>query len=294
MHCIEAKALSRSFGNTVALSKLSFQIAPGRIVGLLGPNGAGKTTLLKAILGLTAFDGELTVLGRNPHTDRDLLMRDVCFIADVSVLPRWMQVSQAVDYLAGVHPRFNRVIATGFLAKTTIQWTSKIGELSKGMVTQLHLAFVMAIDAKLLVLDEPTLGLDVLYRTQFYESLLNDYYDKDRTIIIATHQVDEIQHVLTDVIFIDGGRIVFSCETSDVESHFFELSTTPSAIAAARALSPLHERHSFGRSVFLYRDVAVERLDELRELGEVRTPSIEDLFLAVVTNQPSATHGGRL
>jgi ABC-2 type transport system ATP-binding protein len=294
MHCIEAKALSRSFRNTVALSKLSFQIAPGRIVGLLGPNGAGKTTLLKAILGLTAFDGELTVLGRNPHTDRDLLMRDVCFIADVSVLPRWMQVSQAVDYLAGVHPRFNRVTATGFLAKTTIQRTSKIGELSKGMVTQLHLALIMAIDAKLLVLDEPTLGLDVLYRTQFYESLLNDYYDKDRTIIIATHQVDEIQHVLTDVMFIDGGRLVFSCETADVESHFFELTTTPAAIDAARALSPMHERHSFGRSVFLYRDVAVVQLAELQALGEVRTPSIEDLFLAVVTNQPSATQGGRL
>ena len=288
MHCIEARGLTKKFGNTLALNNVNLTIAPGRIVGLIGPNGAGKTTLLKAILGLTSFEGELTVLGHNPRTERDLLMRDVSFIADVAVLPTWMRVSQAIDYLEGVHPRFNRATIDAFLAKTSIKRTAKIGELSKGMVTQLHLALVMSIEAKLLVLDEPTLGLDVIYRKQFYESLLNDYYDQERTILITTHQIDEVQHVLTDVMFVDGGRIVFSYEADEFESHFFELSAMPSAVNAARALRPIYERTSFGRSVFLFRDVEVETI---AALGEIRTPSIEDVFLAVVGNPPSPDLG---
>ena len=230
----------------------------------------------------------MTVLGRDPWTERDALMRDVSFIADVAVLPRWMRVSQALDYVEGVHPRFNRAQAEGFLAKTTIKRSSKVAELSKGMVTQLHLALVMAIDAKLLVLDEPTLGLDILFQKQFYESLIHDYYDKDRTIIVATHHIDEIAHVLTDVIFVDGGRIVLSCSTDDFESHFFELSVRADDITAARQLGPIHERHTFGRSVFLFRDADPE---QLATLGEVRTPSLSDVFVAVVTNQPSAVKG---
>lgn len=288
MHCIEARGLTKRFGNTLALNNVNLTIAPGRIVGLIGPNGAGKTTLLKAILGLTSFEGELTVLGRNPRTERDLLMRDVSFIADVSVLPTWMRVSQAIDYVEGVHPRFNRATIDAFLAKTSIKRTAKIGELSKGMVTQLHLALVMSIEAKLLVLDEPTLGLDVIYRKQFYESLLNDYYDQERTILITTHQIDEVQHVLTDVMFVDGGRVVFSYEADEFESHFFELSAMPSAVNAARALGPIYERTSFGRSVFLFHDVEVETI---AALGEIRTPSVEDVFLAVVGNPPSPDLG---
>jgi len=282
MHCIEARGLTKKFGNTLALNNVDLTVAPGRIVGLIGPNGAGKTTLLKAILGLTSFDGELTVLGRDPRTERDVLMRDVCFIADVSVLPTWLRVSQAIDYVEGVHPRFNRATIDAFLAKTSIKRTARIGELSKGMVTQLHLALVMSIEAKLMVLDEPTLGLDVIYRKQFYESLLNDYHDKARTILITTHQIDEIQHVLTDVMFVDGGRVVFSYEADEFESRFFELSAMPSAVNAARALRPIYERTSFGRSVFLFRDVEAETLVAL---GEIRTPSVEDVFLAVVGNQ---------
>lgn len=288
MHCIEARGLTKKFGSTLALNNVDLTVAAGRIVGLIGPNGAGKTTLLKSILGLTSFDGELTVLGRDPRTERDVLMRDVCFIADVSVLPTWLRVSQAIDYVEGVHPRFNRATIDSFLAKTSIKRTAKIGELSKGMVTQLHLALVMSIDAKLLVLDEPTLGLDVMYRKQFYESLLNDYYDQERTILITTHQIDEVQHVLTDVMFVDGGRIVFSYEADEFESRFFELSAMPSAVNAARALRPIYERTSFGRSVFLFRDVEAETLVAL---GETRTPSVEDVFLAVVGNQGDNIQG---
>src|SRR4030081_1000719 len=209
MACIEARGLRKAFGKTIALDGINLRVEEGRILGLIGPNGAGKSTALNAVLGLTPFEGELRVLGRNPWNERDQLMRDVCFIADVAVLPRWMRVSQALDYVAGVHPRFNRAKAEGLLAKTTIRRTSKVGELSKGMVTQLHLALVMAIDAKLLVLDEPTLGLDILYRKQFYDSLLHDYFDHNRTIVVTTHQVEEIEQVLTDVMFISRGRIVF-------------------------------------------------------------------------------------
>src|SRR5437879_2731310 len=218
MACIEARGLRKAFGTTVALDGVNLRVEEGRILGLIGPNGAGKTTALNAMLGLTSYEGELRVLGRDPWMERDELMRDVCFIADVAVLPRWALVSQLLDYVAGVHPRFDRAKAESFLAKTTIGRDRKVRELSKGMVTQLHLAVVMAIDARLLVLDEPTLGLDILYRKQFYDSLLNDYFDRNRTILLATHQVDEVQHVLTDVVFIDRGRIVFNRSMEEVES----------------------------------------------------------------------------
>jgi len=285
---IKARGLTKVFDKHIAVNGIDLSIAPGRIVGIVGPNGAGKTTALNSILGLTPYQGELSVLGRDPWTERDELMRDVCFIADVAVLPRWMRVSQALDYVDGVHPRFNRAQAEGFLAKTTIKRSSKVAELSKGMVMQLHLALVMAIDAKLLVLDEPTLGLDILFQKQFYESLIHDYYDKERTILIATHHIDEVQHVLTDVIFVDGGKIVLSCSTTDFESHFFELLVRPDDLAAARELGPIHERHTFCRSVFLYRDADPEAL---ATLGDVRTPSLSDVFVAVVTNQPSTIKG---
>ena len=290
MACIEARGLRKAFGATVALDGIDLRVEEGRILGLIGPNGAGKTTALNAILGLTPYQGELRVLGRDPWTERDLLMRDVCFIADVAVLPRWIRVSQALDYVAGVHPRFDRTKAEGFLAKTTIRRSSKVGELSKGMVTQLHLAVVMAIDARLLVLDEPTLGLDILYRKQFYDSLLNDYFDRNRTILLATHQVDEVQHVLTDVVFIDRGRIVFNRSMEEVETSYWELRVNPDKLAAARALNPIQERQGLGRSVLLFQDVDRQRL---AVFGEVRAPSIADLFVAVVGgDQAGQTQGG--
>src|SRR5437879_884500 len=248
MPVIEARGLRKAFGTTVALDGVNLRVEEGRILGLIGPNGAGKTTALNAILGLTPYQGELRVLGRDPWSERDQLMRDVCFIADVAVLPRWIRVSQALDYVAGVHPRFDRAKAEGFLAKTTTRRTSKVRELSKGMVTQLHLALVMAIDARLLVLDEPTLGLDILYRKQFYDSLLNDYFDRNRTVVVATHQVDEIQHVLTDVMFIDRGRIVFARSMEEVESRYREVMVNPDKLAAARALKPIQERQEIGRA----------------------------------------------
>jgi len=298
MACIEARGLRKAFGNTIALDRIDLRVENGRILGLIGPNGAGKTTALNVILGLTPYQGELRVLGRNPWTERDQLMRDVCFMADVAVLPRWLRVSHALDYLAGVHPRFDRSKAEGFLARTSIQRTHKVRELSKGMVTQLHLALVMAIDAKLLVLDEPTLGLDILYRKQFYDSLLNDYFDRNRTIIVTTHQVDEIQQVLTDLMFIDRGRIVLSCTMEDFESRYAELTVNPDRLAAARALKPMHERHLLGRIILLFDlkphvlqtdDLQPDRLDrqQLATLGEIRTPGIADLFVAVMGNQAS-------
>jgi ABC-2 type transport system ATP-binding protein len=282
MACIEARGLRKSYGSTVALDGVDLRVEEGRIVGLVGPNGAGKSTALNAMLGLTPFQGELTVLGRNPWTERDQLMNDVSFIADVAVLPRWIRVSQVLDYVAGVHPRFDRAKAEGFLARTNIRRTSKVRELSKGMVTQLHLAVVMAIDAKLLVLDEPTLGLDILVRKQFYDSLLNDYFDRSRTIVVTTHQIDEIQEVLTDVMFIDRGRIVFGCSMEAFESRYAEVMVHPEQAAAARALGPIHERQVFGRSILLFD--GVDR-PQLAALGEVRTPSIADLFVAVMGNR---------
>lgn len=280
---IEARGLRKTFGATVALNGVNLRVAEGRILGLIGANGAGKTTALNAILGLTPYEGELKVLGRDPWRERDQLMRDVCFMSDVAVLPRWIKVSQAVDFVAGVHPRFDRRKAEAFLAKTTIGRDRKVSELSKGMVTQLHLAIVMAIDAKLLVLDEPTLGLDILYRKQFYDALLNDYFDRGRTIVLTTHQVDEIQDVLTDVIFLDRGRIVFECSLEQVESRYREVMVKPEQLTAARRLKPLYEREVLGRSILLF-DGAADRA-QLAALGDMRTPSIADLFVAVVANR---------
>jgi ABC-2 type transport system ATP-binding protein len=288
MTVIEARNLRKAFGPTVAVDGVDLRVEEGRILGLIGPNGAGKTTVLNAILGLTQYQGELRVLGRDPWAERDQLMLDVAFVADVAVLPRWMRVSQALDYVSGVHPRFDRAKAEGFLAKTTIKRTSKVRELSKGMVAQLHLALLMAIDAKLLVLDEPTLGLDILYRKQFYDSLLNDYFDRSRTIVVTTHQVEEIQDVLTDLMFINRGRIVLRCSMEDFESRYLELMVLPEQLAAARALKPIHERQVLGRSLLLFDRVGRQ---ELAALGDVRTPSIADLFVAVMGNPNGAAQG---
>lgn len=291
MACIEARGLRKSFGTTVALNGVNFSVEEGRILGMIGPNGAGKTTALNAILGLTPYQGELRVLGRNPWTERDQLMRDVCFISDVAILPRWIKVSQAIDYVAGVHPRFDRAKAEAFLAKTTVGRDRKVKQLSKGMVAQLHLALVMAIDAKLLVLDEPTLGLDLLYRKQFYDSLLNDYFDRNRTIVVTTHQVDELQNVLTDVMFMDRGRIVLDCSMEEIESRYAELTVQPAQVAAARALKPIHERNVLGRSIMLF-----DRADrsQLSALGEMRTPGIADLFVAVVGDHAGEVKGAKV
>lgn len=288
MACIEARGLRKAFGKTIALDGVDLSVGEGRILGLIGPNGAGKSTALNAILGLTPYEGELKVLGRDPWTDRGLLMRDVCFIADVAVLPRWMRVSQALDYVGGVHPRFDRAKAEAFLARTTIKRTSRVRELSKGMVTQLHLALIMAIDAKLLVLDEPTLGLDLLYRKQFYDTLLNDYFDKSRTIVVTTHQVEEIQHILTDLMFIDRGRLVLDCSMEDFEARYSEVMVLPDKVAAARALRPIHERQVFGRTVLLFDNAP---RDQLAALGEVHTPSIADLFVAVIEGRQARSQG---
>jgi len=291
MACIEARGLRKTFGATVAVDSVDLKVEEGRILGLIGPNGAGKSTLLNAVLGLIPYQGELSVLGLNPWEVRDKLMRDVCFIADVAVLPRWMRVAQALDYVAGVHPRFDRTKAERFLARTQIKTRSRIKELSKGMVTQLHLALVMAIDAKLLVLDEPTLGLDLLYRKQFYDTLLNDYFDRRRTIVVTTHQVEEVEQILTDVMFINHGRIVLDCSMEDFEARYLEVSTRPERLAEARALKPMHERQVLGRSILLF-DRADR--DRLATIGDVRTPSIADLFVAMMSDRPAQTQGAVL
>jgi ABC-2 type transport system ATP-binding protein len=290
MPCIEARGLRKAFGTTVALDGIDLRVEEGRILGLIGPNGAGKTTALNAILGLTPYQGELKVLGRDPWKERDRLMLDASFIADVAVMPRWMRVSQALEYMAGVHPRFDRARAEGFLEKTTIRRRSKVRELSKGMVVQLHLALIMAIDAKLLVLDEPTLGLDILFRKQFFDSLLNDYLERSRTVIVATHQVEEIQDVLTDLMFIDHGRIVLACSMDEFESRYLEVTVNPEQVAAARALGPMHEQSVFGRMVLLF-DGADH--DRLAALGVVRRPGIADVFLAVMGDRAGAAEGAR-
>jgi len=288
---IEARGLRKTFGATIAVDSVDLKVEEGRILGLIGPNGAGKSTLLNAVLGLIPYQGELSVLGLNPWEVRDKLMRDVCFIADVAVLPRWMRVAQALDYVAGVHPRFDRAKAERFLARTQIKTRSRIKELSKGMVTQLHLALVMAIDAKLLVLDEPTLGLDLLYRKQFYDTLLNDYFDRRRTIVVTTHQVEEVEQILTDVMFINHGRIVLDCSMEDFEARYSEVSTRPERLAEARALKPMHERQVLGRSILLF-DRADR--DRLATIGDVRTPSIADLFVAMMSDRPAQTQGAVL
>ena len=277
---IEARGLTKRYKSTVAVDNIDLVIPSGRIVGLIGPNGAGKTTALKAILGLATYDGELSVLGKNPAKDRAALMEDVCFIADVAVLPRWIKVWQLIELTESIHSKFSREKCLEYLASTKITLDHRVKQLSKGMVVQLHLAIVMAIDVKLLVLDEPTLGLDILFRKQFYTNLLNDYFDEERTIIITTHQVEEIEHILSDLIFIQDGRIALDCSMEKVQESYVELIVAPDNAAAARELKPLYERELFGRHIFLYENA---NRQQLKELGELHTPSVADLFVATMT-----------
>jgi ABC-2 type transport system ATP-binding protein len=276
---VEARGLRKAYGSVRALDNVSLTVDSGRIVGLIGPNGAGKTTLLKAVLGLTAVAGELHVLGLDPRVQRDALMRNVSFIADVAVLPRWLRVSQALDFVAGVHPRFDRAVAEAFLGKTSIRMRSRVRELSKGMVTQLHLALILAIDASLLVLDEPTLGLDLVYRRQFYDTLVNDYFDKERTILLTTHQVEEVEHLLTDVIFVSKGRVLLDSPVERLPERYVQLTVTRESATRARQLQPFYEREVFGRIVMFFQDRPAAQLGEL---GDVRAPSIADLFMAKI------------
>jgi ABC-2 type transport system ATP-binding protein len=282
---IEARGLSKSYRRDQrALDNVNFSIEAGRIVGLIGPNGAGKTTALKAILGLTPFDGDLRVFGKNPYEERNAVMHDVCFIADVAVLPKWLRVWQALDLVRGLHPRFDRARAEEFLRKTDIKMKSRVRELSKGMVTQLHLALILAIDARLLVLDEPTLGLDLLYRRQFYDTLLNDYFDKERTILLTTHQVEEIENLLTDVIFINHGHIALDSAVEGLAERYVQLTVKPDQVVRARELKPFYEREVFGRIAMFFEG---RQSDELVPLGEIRTPSIADLFVAKMQGAPA-------
>lgn len=281
---IEASGLSKSYGSTLALDGISFAIPEGRIVGLIGPNGAGKTTALKAILGLTRYDGSLSVLNRDPYRQRYEIMQDVCFIADVAVLPRWIKVQQVVDLVAAIHPRFRREVCDQFLSRTDIKRGSRVRELSKGMITQLHLALVMAIDAKLLVLDEPTLGLDILMRRQFYETLLNEYFDGERTILVTTHQVEEVEHILTDLIFINRGRIALDASMDDVAGRYAQVAIRPDRVEAAQALKPIATRQGLGRVHMIFADAPRA---ELAELGDVGVPSVADLFVALMQGDRS-------
>jgi len=281
---IEARGLSKVYGSTHALDGVNFEISEGKIVGLIGPNGAGKTTAMKAILGLTRFDGSLTVLGRDPYRHRHEIMQDVCFIADVAVLPRWIRVQQVVDFVAATHPRFRREVCDQFLSRTDIKRSSRVRELSKGMITQLHLALVMAIDAKLLVLDEPTLGLDILMRKQFYETLLNEYFDGQRTILVTTHQVEEVEHILTDLMFINRGRIVLDASMDDVAERYAQLAVKPDRVEEARTLGPIAVRQGLGRVHMIYDGAARA---ELEKLGEVGAPSVADLFVALMQGDRS-------
>ena len=276
-HPIEAHNLSKSYGKHVALDHVNFAVETGRIVGLIGPNGAGKTTALRAILGLTPYEGRLRVLDREPFGDRAALMRDACFIADVAVLPAWLRVDQAIDFVAGVHPRFRRDRAQAFLSKTQITGKRRMRELSKGMKTQVHLALTMAIDAKLLVLDEPTLGLDILARRSFFDALVNDYMDETRTILITTHQVEEVENLLTDVIFIDRGRIVLDSSLEDIATRYAAVAVADDKVAAARAERPFFERRTLGKTVLYFERSDVQ---QLANLGELLTPSVSDLFVA--------------
>jgi ABC-2 type transport system ATP-binding protein len=283
-YVIEARGLTKRYKRTVAVDNIDLQIPEGKIVGLIGPNGAGKTSALKAILGLATYDGELSVLGKSPARDRASLMEDVCFIADVAVLPRWMRVWQLIELTENIHPKFSREKCLQYLSTTKVTLDHRIKQLSKGMVAQLHLAIVMAIDVKLLVLDEPTLGLDILYRKQFYTNLLNDYFDEGRTIVITTHQVEEVEHILSDLIFIQDGRIALNCSMDDVQERYIELMCTPDMAGSARQLQPLHERELFGRHIFLFKNANRE---QLRELGELHTPSVADLFVATMSGGES-------
>ena len=276
---ISARHLSKRYGSKLAVDNLNFDIPAGRIVGLIGPNGSGKTTTLKAALGLVPFDGQLKVLGLDPRSQRDELMQNVCFIADVAILPRWLKVKDAVDFVAGVHPKFDRAKAERYLAHTKLSPSMKVKQMSKGMIVQLHLALVMAIDAKLLVLDEPTLGLDILYRKQFYQNLLEDYFDEQKTIIVTTHQVEEIEHILTDLMFIREGKIVLSATMDEVGERFTEVMVPAEKVEAAKALKPIDERQVFGKSVLLFDGVPRA---QLAALGETRNPGIADLFVAIM------------
>ncbi len=279
---ITAKHLSKSFGTTKALDDASFQIEAGRIVGLIGPNGSGKTTTLKAILGLSQFEGELNVLGLDPRQQRDELMKDVCFIADVAILPRWLKVKDAISFCEGVHPRFNRERAEKYIANTKLSPDMKVKAMSKGMIVQLHLALVMAIDAKLLVLDEPTLGLDILYRKQFYHQLLEDYFDENKTILITTHQIEEVENILTDLMFIRDGKITLAASMDEIGDRYTEVMVQPEYMTAASALQPLHQRTVFGKAVMLFDGVSRKQLEMF---GETRTPSVADLFVASMKGQ---------
>ena len=279
MASIEARGLRKTYGATKALDGVDLKVEEGRILGLIGPNGAGKTTALNAILGLTPCEGELRVLGRDPWTERDELMREVCFIADVAVLPRWMKVKEAIEFVAGVHPRFDEAKCRRFLEGTQLKPDLRVREMSKGMIVQLHLALVMAIDAKLLVLDEPTLGLDILYRKQFYQNLLEDYFDEEKTIVVTTHQVEEIEHILTDLMFIREGKIVLSATMDEVGERFTEVMVPADKIEAARALKPIDERQVFGKAVMLFDGIP---RSQLAAYGETRNPGIADLFVATM------------
>jgi len=274
-----ARGLTKRYGKNIALDGVDFDIPAGRIVGLIGPNGSGKTTTLKAALGLIPFEGSLSVLGHDPRTERDALMQDVCFIADVAILPRWLKVGDAIDFVAGVHPRFDRKKAERYLAITKLTPAMRVRDMSKGMIVQLHLALVMAIDAKLLVLDEPTLGLDIMYRKQFYQNLLEDYFDENKTIVITTHQVEEVEHILTDLMFIREGKIVLAATMDEVGERYTEVMVAQDKIAAANGLNPIDQRTVFGKSVMLFDGVA---RSQLATLGETRNPSVADLFVATM------------
>jgi ABC-2 type transport system ATP-binding protein len=276
---ITAANLRKQYGKQAALDGTTFNVEAGRIVGLIGPNGSGKTTTLKAILGLTQFEGELSVLGMDPRTQREALMNDVCFIADVAILPKWLKVKDAISFVEGVHPRFDRKKAEKYIANTKLSPNMKVKAMSKGMVVQLHLALVMAIDAKLLVLDEPTLGLDILYRKQFYQNLLEDYFDENKTILITTHQIEEVEHILTDLMFIQDGKISLAASMDEVGERFTEVMVEPQFIAAATALQPLSQRTVFGKAIMLFDGVGRAQLSNF---GELRTPSVADLFVATM------------
>jgi ABC-2 type transport system ATP-binding protein len=277
---IQARGLTKRFGTQVALDHIDFAVEPGRIVGLIGPNGAGKTTALRAVLGLAAYEGELRVLGREPFAERAELMNEATFIADVAVLPAWLRVEQAIEFVANVHPRFRRERAQELLAKTEIAGARRIGALSKGMKTMVHLALTMAIDARLLVLDEPTLGLDILARRGFYDALVNDYMDETRTILITTHQVEEVENLLTDVIFIDKGRILLDCSVEDIAARYAMVAVADDNLAAARAERPFYERPMLGKKVLYFEQPDFAKL---AAFGEVVTPGVADLFVAKVS-----------
>jgi ABC-2 type transport system ATP-binding protein len=276
---ISARGLSKRYGKQVAVDGISFDIPAGRIVGLIGPNGSGKTTTLKAALGLIPFDGELSVLGYDPRTQRDAVMNEVCFIADVAILPRWLRVADAIDFVAGVHPRFDRAKAERYIANTRLKPSMKVKQMSKGMIVQLHLALVMAIDARLLVLDEPTLGLDIIYRKQFYQNLLEDYFDENKTIIITTHQVEEVEHILSDLMFIRDGKVVLAASMDEIGERYTEVMVSSDKLNAANALQPIDQRVVFGKSVMLFDGVSRA---QLAALGETRNPSVADLFVATM------------